>query len=72
MTRINDAFVAKIVNTHLTKICRAIFALAERLPISATLLLCTMYIYNDEQAFKPLYIILSEKSLFIIITGPKL
>ena len=31
------AFVAKIANTRLTKICVAIFALAKRLPISATL-----------------------------------
>ena len=36
--RINDAFVAKIAITRLTKICVAIFALAERLPTSATLL----------------------------------
>ena len=35
--RINDAFVAKIAITRLTKICVAIFALAERLPIFATL-----------------------------------
>ena len=33
----NDAFVAKIVNTRLTKICMAIFAFDERLPTSATL-----------------------------------
>ena len=33
----NDAFVAKIVNTRLTKIFMAIFAFDERLPISATL-----------------------------------
>ena len=33
----NDAFVAKIANTRLTKICVAIFALAERLPTFATL-----------------------------------
>ena len=32
-----DAFEAKIVNTRLTKIFMAIFALAERLPTSATL-----------------------------------
>ena len=36
-TRINDAFVAEIVNKRLAKICMAIFALAERLPTSATL-----------------------------------
>ena len=34
----NDAFVAKIANTHLTKIFMAICALGERLPTSATLL----------------------------------
>ena len=37
--RKNDAFVAKIVNTRLTKIFMAIFAPDERLPSSATLLL---------------------------------
>ena len=36
--RKNDAFVAKIVNTRLTKIFMAIFAPDERLPSSATLL----------------------------------
>ena len=36
--RKNDAFVAKIVNTGLTKIFIAIFAPDERLPSSATLL----------------------------------
>ena len=36
-TRKNDAFVAKIVNTRSTKLFMAIFALAERLPTSATL-----------------------------------
>ena len=35
--RKNDAFVAKIVNTRLTKIFLAIFAPDERLPSSATL-----------------------------------
>ena len=34
----NDAFVAKIANMRRTKIFVAIFALAERLPTSATLL----------------------------------
>ena len=34
----NDAFVVKIANTRLKKICMPIFALAERLPTSATLL----------------------------------
>ena len=33
----NNAFDAKIVNTHLTKIFIAIFAAEERLPSSATL-----------------------------------
>ena len=37
--RKNDAFVAKVVNTHLTKIFMAIFAPDERLPSSATLVL---------------------------------
>ena len=37
-TRKNDAFVAKIVNTRLTKIFIAIFAPDERLPRSATLI----------------------------------
>ena len=37
MTRKNDAFDAKIVNTRLTKIFIAIFAPDERLPSSATL-----------------------------------
>ena len=36
--RKNDAFVAKIVNTRLTKIFMTIFAPDERLPSSATLL----------------------------------
>ena len=40
----NNAFVAKIVNTHLTKIFMAIFAPDERLPSSATLILSdTLY-----------------------------
>ena len=37
ITRKKNAFVAKIVNTHLTNIFIAFFALAERLPTSATL-----------------------------------
>ena len=37
ITRQNDAFVAKIVNTRLTNIFMAIFAPGERLPTSATL-----------------------------------
>ena len=43
ITRKNDAFVAKIVNTRLTKILMAIFALAERLPTSATLQVTTTH-----------------------------
>ena len=39
ITRKNNAFVEKIVNTRLTKIFMAIFAPHERLPSSATLLL---------------------------------
>ena len=38
ITRKNNAFVAKIVNTHLTKGFIAIFAPAESLPSPATLL----------------------------------
>ena len=37
ITRKNDAFVAKIVNTRLTKDFMAIFAPAESLPSPATL-----------------------------------
>ena len=37
ITRKNDAFDAKIVNTRLTEILIAIFAPDERLPSSATL-----------------------------------
>ena len=33
--RNNDTSVAKIVNTHMTKVFMAIFTLAERLPTSA-------------------------------------
>ena len=38
----NYAFVAKIVNTRLTKVFMAIFAFDERLPTSATLM---MYVH---------------------------
>ena len=38
ITRKNNAFVAKIVTTRLTKIFMAIFAPNERLPTSATLI----------------------------------
>ena len=40
----NDTFVAKEVNTHLTKICVATFALAERLQTSANLLVLNSFI----------------------------
>ena len=36
--RKNNAFAAKIVNTRLTKVFMVIFALAEMLPTSATLI----------------------------------
>ena len=47
ITRKNDAFVAKIVNTPLTKISMALFSPDERLPSPATL-------YNGEQVFNRL------------------
>ena len=40
----NDTFVAKEVNTHLTKIFVAIFALAERLQTSANLLVLNSFV----------------------------
>ena len=48
ITRKNDASLAKIVNTRLTKIFVAIFALAERLSTSATLITRreTKYVYK--------------------------
>ena len=45
--RKNDAFVAIIVNTRLTKIFMAIFALDERLPTSATLNVYCKFIFNS-------------------------
>ena len=39
ITSKNDAFVAKIVKTRLTKIFKAVFAPNKRLPSSATLVL---------------------------------
>ena len=39
----NDAFVAKIVNTRLTKIFIAIFAPDKRLPSSATLMVSDIH-----------------------------
>ena len=42
--RKNDAFVAKIANTRLTKIFKALFALAERLPTFASL--CLSVVHN--------------------------
>ena len=38
-----DAFVAKMVNTRLTKVCMTIFAPDERLPTSATLALLHLF-----------------------------
>ena len=43
ITRKNDAFVTKIVNTRLTKISMAIFVPDERLPSSATLVALLKY-----------------------------
>ena len=43
----NDAFVAKKVNTRLTKVFMAIFALAERLATSATLVMMFVKLYHD-------------------------
>ena len=45
--RKNDVFVAKKVNMRLTKVFMAIFALAERLPTSATLwtIFLNLYLY---------------------------
>ena len=48
--RKNDAFVAKIVNTRLTKGFMAIFASAESLPSPATLMMTRMR-RNDAQKF---------------------
>ena len=50
--RKNDAFVAKIVNTRMTKIFMAIFAPDERLPSSATLLLMLAGCLEGGQAVK--------------------
>jgi len=47
--RKNDAFVAKIVNTRLTKIFMAIFALDERLPSSATLNNTNIFVFHTLQ-----------------------
>ena len=44
----NKAFVAKIVNTCLTKVFMVIFALAEMLPISATLIRISRQFYYRE------------------------
>ena len=52
ITRKNDAFLAKIGNTIQTKICMAIFALAERLPTSATLHIAKV-ISLKETRFQP-------------------
>ena len=45
ITRKNDAFVAKIVNTRLTKGFMAIFAPAESLPSPATLVSNTILLH---------------------------
>ena len=51
--RKNDAFVAKIVNTRLTKIFIAIFAPTERLPSSATLHEIILYAIDiDKKRFR--------------------
>merc|ERR1711963_1367218 len=44
ITRKNDAFVAKIVNTRLTKGFMAIFAPAESLPSPATLVMYVFFV----------------------------
>ena len=49
ITRKNAAFVAKIVNTLLTKIFMAIFALDERLPNFATLLAGLLFLHTREE-----------------------
>ena len=47
--RKNNTFVAKQVTTRLTKALMAIFALAERLPTSATLLHTTHFTTNPDR-----------------------
>ena len=47
--RKNDTFVTKQVTTRLTKVLMAIFALAERLPTSATLLHTTHFTTNPDR-----------------------
>ena len=46
--RKNDAFVAKIVNTRLTKGFMAIFAPAESLPSPATLLIDNLVQFEED------------------------
>ena len=58
MTRKNDAFVAKIENTLLTKIFMAIFAPDERLPSSATLAKYMTELYCSKQSCLLLVVIL--------------
>ena len=50
ITRKNDAFVAKIVNTRLTKGFMAIFGPAESLPSPATLVLRDGYPEQEEMS----------------------
>ena len=50
--RKNDAFVAKIVNTRLTKGFMAIFAPAESLPSPATQ--CLWYFHNKKNVLTPI------------------
>ena len=50
--RAKDAFVAKIVNTCLTNLFLAIFALAERLSTSATLFICKLVV-DGELSYTP-------------------
>ena len=48
----DDAFVAKIVNTRLTKVCMAIFTLTERLPTSATLVTWMLLVPCIQESFR--------------------
>ena len=58
ISRKNDAFVAKIENTLLTKIFMAIFAPDERLPSSATLAKYMTELYCSKQSCLLLVVIL--------------
>ena len=57
ITRENDAFVANIANTRLTKTLVAIFALAERPPTAATL-------FQQKLIFAPMHLRSSSKPNF--------